>query len=127
MGRRQRQRAHPSSPLKLAPVTYPDPETGSSLTLRCSLTAATRSRYAQVARGAEDLSPAATRDDAWQRSVEFLFEHLAVSWTISAAPPITSQRALLSRLRVASPAERAWLRDRLREHCTEHFPELAAP
>jgi hypothetical protein len=31
------------------------------------------------------------------------------------------------RFRMASQDERAWLRDRLREHCAEHFPDLEAP
>jgi hypothetical protein len=33
----------------------------------------------------------------------------------------------LARLRVASGTERAWLRERMREHCAAHFPDLAAP
>ncbi len=73
-------------------------------------------------RSGEDLAPGASREDSWHRAFEFLFERLAVSWTISGAPPLTRQRELLGRLRLASPAERAWLRERLREHCAEHFP-----
>jgi hypothetical protein len=59
--------------------------------------------------------------------VEFLFERLAVSWTIADAPALTGQRELLARLRVASTGERAWLRERLREHCAANFPDLDAP
>jgi hypothetical protein len=126
MGRRDRQRSRLPGPLgAAAPATYTDPE-GNALILRTKLSPGTRRKYAQIASGA-GLPPAATREDAWQRSVEFLFERLAVSWTIAGAPPLTAQRELLGRLRMASSAERSWLRDRLREHCAEHFPELAAP
>ena len=47
-------------------------------------------------------------------------------WTIAGAP-IDHQRELLMRFRVASGAERAWVRDVLREHCAENFPDVAAP
>ncbi|HEY2637596.1 MAG TPA: hypothetical protein VGI54_09430, partial [Solirubrobacteraceae bacterium] len=63
---------------------------------------------------------------AWQRSVELLFEHLAVAWA-PAGVPYEGQKELLTRFRAASPDERAWIRDRLREHVAEHFPELPAP
>jgi hypothetical protein len=69
---------------------------------------------------------AATQEDAWQRSVELLFERLAVRWTISGAP-IERPRELLARLRVATPAERAWVREALREHCADCFPDIDAP
>ena len=58
--------------------------------------------------------------------MEFLFERLAVRWEIAGAP-IERQRELLARFRVASPAERAWVRETLREHCAEHFPDVQAP
>jgi hypothetical protein len=125
MGRRQRQRARGAAPPRAPDAQY-DGEDESSILLRSSLTPATRAAYARLRSGA-DLSPGASREDAWQRSVEFLFERLAVSWTISGAPALRGQRELLARLRAASPQERAWLRDRLREHCAEHFPELDAP
>ena len=82
--------------------------------------------YARV-RSGEALRPGAAREDAWHRAVEFLFERLAVSWSIAGAPPITRQRELLARLRVASPDERAWVRERLREHCGRCFPDVSAP
>jgi len=117
MARRERLRA-PSS-------EYRDLD-GNVLVLRGVLTPATRASYARI-RSGEDLAPGASREDAWQRAVEFLFERLAVSWTIAGAPPITRQRELLARLRVASPQERAWIRERLREHCAERFPDVSAP
>jgi hypothetical protein len=97
---------------------------GNVLTLRGSLTPATRGRYAAALAG--DGHAAATREDAWQRAVELLFEHLAVRWEIAGAP-IERQRELLARFRAASPEERAWVRDVLREHCAEHFPDVQAP
>jgi hypothetical protein len=94
---------------------------GNVLTLRGSLTPATRAQYAEVLSG-NPLS----REDAWHRAVEFLFERLAVRWEIAGAP-IKRQRELLQRFRVSSPEERAWIRVVLREHCEEHFPDVQAP
>ena len=71
-------------------------------------------------------SAAATREDAGQRALELLFERLAVRWVLAGAP-IGRQRDLLARLRVASPAERQWVREALREHCAEYFPDVEAP
>jgi hypothetical protein len=113
-----------SEKLKAPSSGYADAE-GNVLTLRGSLTPATRVRYAEVLAGAH-AGAAATREDTWQRAVEFLFEQLAVRWTIAGAA-IERQRELLARLRAASPAERAWVRDALREHCEEHFPDVKAP
>ena len=117
MARRERLRA-PSS-------EYRDAD-GNVIVLRGVLTPATRASYARV-RSGEELTPGASREDAWQRAVEFLFERLTVSWTIADTPALTGQRELLARLRVASADERAWLRDRMREHCAAHFPDIDAP
>jgi hypothetical protein len=93
---------------------------GNLLRLRGSLTAAARRQYAAILAGGLE------REDAWQRAAEFLFERLAVSWTI-AGLEITRQRELLGRYRMASSAERRFVRDALREHLSECFPELQAP
>ena len=82
-------------------------------------------QYAEALAG-EGARAASTREDAWQRAVELLFERLAVRWKIAGAP-IERQRELLARFRVATPAERAWVREALREHCAEHFPDVQAP
>jgi hypothetical protein len=50
-----------------------------------------------------------------------------VSWAVAGVDPITRQKELLARFRMASQAERRWIRDVLREHLAEHFPELPAP
>jgi hypothetical protein len=100
---------------------YRDPEHG-LLLLRGALTPATRHQYAEVL-GGNPLS----REDAWQRAVEFLFERLAVRWDIAGAEPLTRQKELLARYRFASQPERVWIRDVLRRHLAEHFPEMTPP
>ncbi len=110
--------------LKAPDSDYTDAE-GNVLTLRGSMTVATRSQYAQTLAGAYGRA-ASTREDTWQRAVELLFEHLAVRWTIAGAP-IERQRELLERFRAANPEERAWVRTALREHCAENFPDITAP
>jgi len=105
-------------------VEYTDAD-GNTLTLRGSFTPAARREYAQTLSG-ERGSAASTSEDAWQRAVELLFERLAVSWRIAGAP-IERPRELLMRYRAASTQERAWVRDVLRAHCAEHFPDVQAP
>jgi len=125
MGRRSRQRDRAGEKLAAPTTDYADPD-GNVLTLRGSMTPATRREYAEVLAGGGPARAAATREDAWQRAVELLFERLAVRWTIAGAP-IERQRELLARFRVASPDERAWIRGVLREHCAEWFPDVEAP
>jgi hypothetical protein len=119
MGKRGRQREKLSAPTS----DYTD-SGGNVLTLRGSLTPATRREYAALMAGGT--GPAQTREDMWHRGVEFLFERLAVGWTI-AGIETTKQKELLQRFRVATGAERAWIRDVLREHLTEWFPDVEAP
>ncbi len=124
MGRRSRKRANPAGSLpagKLeAPTTsYSDPEAG-RLELRGSLTLKARAEYAGV------LSGGLNQEDAWQRATELLFERLAVSWTISEVK-FEQQKELLGRYRMASAAERRFVRDSLRTHLTENFPDMQAP
>jgi hypothetical protein len=115
VGKRNRQRQKLQAPQ----AEYTDAE-GNVLTLRGALSPATRRSYAALTTGG------GTREDSWQRAVEFLFERLAVRWVV-AGLPIERQRDLLERYRFASQDERAWIRDVLREHVAEHFPELQAP
>ena len=107
--------------LKAPQLEYPDAD-GSVLVLRGSMTPATRGQYAEVLSG-----NILSREDAWHRSVEFLFERLVVRWEIAGTPPITKQKELLARFRFASQDERVWIRGVLREHLAEHFPEMQAP
>jgi hypothetical protein len=116
VGRRSRQRAKAPK----APTTdYRDAE-GNVLTLRGSLTPASRRQYADTLAGGLE------REDAWQRATELLFERLAVAWTI-AGVTTDRQKELLGRYRMASADERRFVRDSLRTHVLEHFPELEAP
>ena len=118
MGKRSRRRG--AEALAAPESEYRDDE-GGVLVLRGALSPATRRQYAEVLAG----SPL-SREDAWQRAVEFLFERLAVRWVI-AGIETTRQKDLLARFRVATPAERAWIRDVLREHLAEWFPDVEAP
>jgi hypothetical protein len=95
---------------------YTDAE-GNVLVLRGSLPPAARREYAAV------LSGGLQKEDAWQRATELLFERLAVSWTI-AGLAIERQKELLARYRMATAAERRFVRDALRAHLAEHFPEM---
>jgi hypothetical protein len=119
VGRRARRHEKLTAPAS----DYRDPD-GNLLSLRGSLTAGSRREYARALAGTG--APAQSQEDSWQRAVELLFERLAVRWVI-ADVPIASQRELLARLRMASPAERAWVREVLRTHCAEHFPDVQAP
>ena len=109
MGKRGRRRGAADA-LSAPESEYRDPE-GSVLVLRGAMTPATRREYAAVLAG----SPL-SREDAWQRATEFLFERLAVRWEISGTDPITRQNELLARYRFAGIDERRWIRDALREH-----------
>lgn len=128
-GRRRERHAGHEQPEKHEKLTAPSSDYtdahGNVLTLRGSLTPGSRREYARTLSGSGS-RPAGTRDDAWQRAGELLFERLAVRWVIAGAP-IERQRELLARFRVASPDERAWVRQALREHCAEHFPDVDAP
>lgn len=120
MGRRSRRKGT-SETLPAPEAEFRDAD-GSVLALRGAMTPATRVRYAALLAG----SPL-SREDAWQRAVEFLFERLAVRWEIAGAEPIVRQHELLARYRFAGIEERRWIRGVLREHLAEHFPELRAP
>jgi hypothetical protein len=118
VGRRNRQREKHDR--LAAPTTdYSDSE-GNILRLRGALSPATRRQYADTLAGGPE------QEDAWQRAGEFLFERLVVTWTI-AGIETTRQKELLARYRMASPEERSFVRDTIRAHVTEHFPELQAP
>ena len=89
---------------------------GHRFLLRTALTPKTRREYAEIA---------GAREDAWQRRVEFLFERLVAGWEIEGIP--VERKELLGRLRFASQEERRIIRDVLRAHVAEHFPDVEAP
>ena len=113
--------AKKSERLKAPETEYRD-DHGNALVLRGALTPATRQQYAEVY-GGNILS----REDAWHRAVEFLFERLVVRWEIAGTPPIAKQKELLARYRFASQDERKFIRETLRTHLADWFPEMQAP
>ena len=119
MGRRSRRRAGGETAPQAPETDYEDGE-GNVLRLRGVLsTGSRRELEAARARGV-------SREDAEQRVFELLFERLAVRWTL-AGVPTEGQRELLGRLRMSSPGERQWVRETLRAHCAELFPDVQAP
>jgi hypothetical protein len=119
MGRRGRARGA-AVRLRAPDSSYLDPD-GNVLVLRGSMSPLTRHRYDAVRTDQSRLV-----EDSWHRSVEFLFERLAVRWVVFDVPT-EGQRALLERYRMASAEEKRWVRDVLREHLAEHFPDVLAP
>ena len=114
MGRRQRRRDKaPREPVST--TDYTDDE-GNVLTLRDSLSEKTLAKLRDLEGPA-----AASREDLWQRRTELLFERLTVSWDI-AGLPLTSQKELLGRFRMASADEREWVRRTLDEHVRQRMP-----
>lgn len=102
---------------KVATVDYDDAE-GNTLTLRESLSAATIAKL-----GEGPVTAATSQDDAWRRRSELLFERLAVRWEI-AGLPLTDQKLLLGRYRMADSATQEWVRETIAEHLRRHIPEL---
>jgi len=100
-----------------ATVDYVDSE-GNVLTLRESLSPGS---IRKISRARE--RGAATVDDDWRRRTELLFERLAVRWEI-AGLPITEQKLLLARFRMADSETQTWVRRTLAEHVARLFPEL---
>ncbi len=117
MGRRQRRRQGSDAPASTR--DYVDAE-GNVLALREQLSPGTLRELRALAD-----RPAASAEDRWQRRAELMFERLAVSWTI-AGLPLTGQRELLGRYRLADEATRQWVRGTLDEHVREHLPEAVA-
>jgi hypothetical protein len=115
VGRRSRKRQQDAG-APAATTDFTDSE-GNVLTLRDGLSAGTL-RKLEESLG----SAASTADDMWQRRGELLFERLAVRWTISGLP-LTGQKELLGRYRMADSDTRRWVR----ETVEEHFQTLSAP
>lgn len=116
MAKRKKQR-RPRA--KAASVAYTDPE-GNVLTLRESLSAGTIAKI-----GEAPASRAASLDDAWRRREEALFERLVVGWEI-AGLPLTDQKMLLGRYRMADGETQRWVRQTIDEHLRRYLPELAS-
>ena len=100
-----------------AAIDYLDDE-GNRLRLRRSLSPKTIAKIGEPPTGA-----AASVDDAWQRREEMLFERLAVRWEV-AGLPISGQKMLIGRYRMATPAERRWVRETIEKHLQDWIPGL---
>jgi hypothetical protein len=111
--RKQRRRDRPAAPTH----DYTDAD-GNVLTLRETVSAGTAGKLSEPAGGA-----AASLDDVWRRRTELLFERLVVSWTI-AGLPLTGQKELLGRYRLADQTTQRWVRETIDEHLRRHQPEL---
>jgi hypothetical protein len=103
---------------KSVTIDYTDPE-GNVLSLRESLSGGTIAKIAEAPR-----SEAASVDDAWRRREEALFERLVVSWEI-ASLPLTDQKMLLGRYRMADTETQRWVRRTIDAHVERYIPELA--
>jgi len=114
MAKRKRRRQSEKAPT----ADYSDAE-GNVLTLRQSLSVGT---IAKLREG--PATAAATQEDAWRRRQELLFERLAVRWEI-AELPLTDQKMLLGRYRMADAATQEWVRRTIDEHLRRFIPELA--
>ena len=104
-----------------APTTEYRSPGGDVLVLRGSMSPLTRHRYKTILHDQSKLT-----EDSWHRAVEFLFERLVVRWIVFDVPT-EGQKELLARFRVASQEERRWIREVLREHLAEHFPDVETP
>jgi hypothetical protein len=102
---------------KAETVDYTDAE-GNVLSLRQSLS---RGTIAKIEAG--PATAATTQEDAWHRRAELLFERLAVSWEI-AGLPLTDQKMLLGRYRMADQATQQWVRETIAKHVEQYIPEL---
>jgi hypothetical protein len=116
MGKRNRAAGR----LSAATTDYRDAD-GNVLTLRGSMSPLTRRKYQSTLHDQR-----VSTDDSWHRAVEFLFERLVERWTIYDVPT-EGQKELLMRYRIATPDERRWIRDVLRQHLATYFPEVEAP
>jgi hypothetical protein len=105
---------------KVATETYTDPE-GNVLTLRRTLSAATIAKI-----GEPPATAAASQEDAWARRSELLFERLVSGWEV-AGLPLTGQKMLLGRYRLADAATQRWVRETIADHVQRHIPDLADP
>ncbi|HEU4461118.1 MAG TPA: hypothetical protein VFR75_00860 [Solirubrobacterales bacterium] len=103
---------------KTPTIDYVDSE-GNVLTLRQTLSAGTIAKVGEPPAG-----EASSQDDAWRRRSEVLFERLVVRWEI-AELPLTEQKMLLGRYRMADGETQRWVRRTIAEHLERYIPELS--
>lgn len=115
MGKRKKGKARPRK--VVATESYTDRD-GNVLVLRKALSTETIAKI-----GEPPTSSAASIDDTWQRREELLFERLVSRWEI-AGLPITDQKMLLGRYRMADSDERRWVRETIDAHARRWIPGL---
>ena len=115
MGKRSRKRERRTAP---STSDYVDGD-GNVLTLRDSLSPGTVAKLGEQVGGL-----ASSVDDVWRRRTELLFERFAVRWTI-AGLPLSGQKELLARYRMADAETQRWVRRTLAGHVARLIPELA--
>ena len=103
---------------KAPTIDYVDPE-GNILTLRQTLSPGTIAKVGEPPAG-----DAASQDDAGRRRSEVLFERLVVRWEI-AELPLTEQKMLLGRYRMADAETQRWVRQTITAHLEQYIPDLA--
>ncbi|HEX8645346.1 MAG TPA: hypothetical protein VF715_00495 [Thermoleophilaceae bacterium] len=109
MGKRGRRRERGDDDSGAEAAEYADAE-GNVLVLRGRLSAGTLKTLRETPGGA-----AASSADMWQRRTEMLFERLAVRWDV-AGLPLTRQKELLGRFRMADAETKRWVRQTIDEH-----------
>ena len=114
VGRRNRQRGKLAAPT----TDYRDAD-GNVLTLRGSMSPLAPQVQSTC-------TTSGSTDDSWHRAVEFLFERLVERWTIYDVPT-EGQKELLMRYRIATPEEKRWIRDVLRQHLADQLPRHRGP
>ncbi|MFT4035557.1 MAG: hypothetical protein QM679_08275 [Patulibacter sp.] len=121
MAKKRAKRGDRPERLKAPSVPYAGGPDGLAIELRASLPLPARARYHDEL---HDLRR--STDDSWQRALEFLWEQLGTRWTAHGTT-IDKRKELLGRYRMASQAERRFVRDALRQHLAEYFPEMQRP
>ena len=114
MGKRARARG------KAEKLQAPESAYG-GLVLRGAMSPGTRREYVELR-----VNTAGSFEDLHHRRLEFLFERLAVRWDLDGVV-WEGQKDLLARFRMASADERATVRDAIRAHLAEWFPDVEAP
>lgn len=121
MAKKRAKRGDRPERLKAPSVDYGPGPDGLTIGLRAGLPLPARARY-----HAELHDQRRSTDDSWQRALEFLWEQLGTRWEAHGLE-LTARKELLGRYRMASQDERRFVREALRAHLTEYFPEMERP
>ncbi|MBO9533965.1 MAG: hypothetical protein J7513_13425 [Solirubrobacteraceae bacterium] len=120
MAKKRANRDRPEK-IKAPSIAYEGGPDGLAVDLRAALPLPARQRY-----HAELHDLKRSTDDSWQRALEFLWEQLGTRWAVHDGE-ITARKELLGRYRLASQEERKFVREALRRHLGEYFPEMERP